>query len=108
MLNELIKQLAKSKFTEYENIAVEIAKAALSGVSLLHSKGVTHWDLKSSNILISNQGKDPGIKVKLCDFGESWGNIVQATNYKKTHKTSIYKGLLVTVVKYFKCIEIKS
>ena len=73
-LNELIKQLTKSKFTGYENIIiVEIAKGAPNGVSFLHSKGVAHRDLKPSNILICNQRKDPGVKVKLCDFGESWG-----------------------------------
>ena len=56
--------------------------------------------LKPSNILMRNQRKGPGIKVKLCDFGESWGNIVLATNYKKdTHTTSI---------KSYKCIEIKT
>ena len=97
--NELIKQLTKSKCTEYENIIVEIAEGALNGVSFLHLKGVAHWDLKLSNILMRNQRKGPGIKVKLCDFGESWGNIVLATNYKKdTHTTSI---------KSYKCIEIK-
>ena len=107
-LNELIKQLTKSKFTGYENVIVEIAKGALSGVSFLHSKGVPHRDLKPIYILISNKRNDPGIKVKLCDFGESWGNTELATNYKKTHTTSIYKGLLVTVVKSYKCIGIKS
>ena len=95
-LNELIKQLTKSKFTGYENVIVEIAKGALSGVSFLHSKGVPHRDLKPIYILISNKRNDPGIKVKLCDFGESWGNTELATNYKKTRTTSIYKGLLVT------------
>ena len=107
-LNELIKQLTKSKFTGYENIIVEIAEGALSGVSFLYSKGVAQHDLKPSNILISKQRKDPGIKVILCDFGESWGNIVLATNYKKTHTANIYTGLLVAVIKSYKCIEIKS
>ena len=100
--------MTKSKFTGYENIIVQIAEGALNGVSFLHSKGVGHRDVKPSNILTSNQRKDPGIKVKLCDFGESWGNIVLATNYKKRHTTSIYKSLFVTAVKSYKCIEIKS
>ena len=107
-LNELTRQLTKSKFTVYKNIIVEIAKGARNGVSFLHSKGIAHWDLKPSNILISNQRKEPGIKAKLCDFGEFRGNIALATNYKKTHTTSIHKGLLVTVVKSYKCIKIKS
>ena len=79
---------------------MEIAKGALNDVSFLHSR-VAHWDLKPSNILISNQRKDPGIKVKLCDFEETWGNIVLATNYKKTHTSSIHKDLLVTIVKSY-------
>ena len=107
-LNELIKQLTKSKCTGYKNIIVKIVEGALNGVLFLHSKWVVHRDLRSSNILISKHRKDHGIKVKLCDFGESWGNIVVATSYKKTHTTSIYKCLLVTVVKSYKCIEIKS
>ena len=97
-LNESSKQLTKSKFTRYENILVGIAEGALNDVSFLHSKGIAHQYLRLSNILVSNLWKDPGIKVKLRDFGESWGNIALATNYKKTHTISIYKGLLVTVL----------
>ena len=47
-LNELIRQLARSKFTLYKNIIVEIAKGALKGVLFLQSKGVAHWDLKTT------------------------------------------------------------
>ena len=71
-LNELIEQLTKSKFTGYKNIIVEIAEGALNSVQFLHSKGVAHRDLKPGNILLSNERKDPEMKVKLCDFGESW------------------------------------
>ena len=97
-LKKLLKQLTKSKFTKYENILVGIAEVALNGVSFLHSKGIAHQNFRLSNILVSNLWKDPGIKVKLCDFGESWGNIALANNYKKTHTISIYKDLLVTVL----------
>ena len=106
-LNELIKQLSKSKFTGYGNIIVGIANLR-SMVYCFYTQKGAHRDLKPSNILISNQRKDPGIKVKLCDFGEPWANILLATNFKKTHITIIYKGLFVTVVKSYKYIEIKS
>ena len=53
-LNELSKQLTKSKFTRYENILVGIAEAALNDVSFLHSKGIAHQYLRLSNILVSN------------------------------------------------------
>ena len=53
-LNELSKQLTKSKFTRYENILVGIAEAVLNDVSFLHSKGIAHQYLRLSNILVSN------------------------------------------------------
>ena len=39
-------------------------KDLLSGIECLHSKNMVHRDLKTSNILYSNQGI-----LKICDFG---------------------------------------
>lgn len=40
------------------------------GLKDLHSLGITHWDIKLSNILINNN-KYPITKVKICDLGSS-------------------------------------
>ena len=42
---------------------------------------------------MSNPKDDFGVlQVKLSDFGESWGNIVQVTQCMKTHTVNIYNG----------------
>jgi serine/threonine protein kinase len=54
----------KNKFNDYEmiNIAYEVAIA----LKYLHSRKITHCDLKSSNILL-----DENMKIKVSDFGLS-------------------------------------
>ena len=55
--------------------------------------GVSHRDLKPSNIFVSNPKDDFGIlQVKLPDFGESRGIIVQMTQCMETHTVNIYKS----------------
>ena len=68
-------------------------KALLDRLTFLHGKGVAHRDLKPSNVLISNteEGCQDDL-VKLCDFGESWGNIVESTQCFKTNTVNVYKG----------------
>ena len=91
--NDLIKELSKPNSHGYELLIVQLAQGVLNGLTFLHEKGVSHRDLKPSNILVSNPKVELDfIQVKLSDFGESWGNIVQATQCMKTHTTNIYKG----------------
>ena len=70
----------------------KIAVGVLRGVAYLHSQGVAHRDLKPGNILLSNTTGE--LQVKLTDFGESWGNIVNNTNAMKTHTVNVFKGRL--------------
>ena len=44
-----------------------ILKAIANGMDHLHQQNILHCDLKSSNILLSNDKK----KIKICDFGLS-------------------------------------
>jgi cell division cycle 2-like protein len=39
-------------------------KDLLEGLNYLHSRNIIHRDLKTSNLLYSNQGR-----LKICDFG---------------------------------------
>ena len=91
--NDLLMQLSKSVCHGYELITLQLTEGILDGLTFLHEMGVSHRDLKPSNILVSNPKDDFGVlQVKLSDFGESWGNIVQATQCMKTHTVNIHKG----------------
>ena len=96
-LAEVIKHLSRPICHGYQNLIVEAAEGTLDGISYLHSQGIAHRDLKLSNLPVSDKVIDNSnsIMIKLCDFGESWGNIVQATNCKKTHTANVFKGILI-------------
>ncbi|CAN3364590.1 serine/threonine-protein kinase Rad53p [Diutina catenulata] len=49
-----------------EDATQVIAKQILEGIAYVHSKGISHRDLKPDNILIA---QDDPIKVKITDFG---------------------------------------
>ena len=91
--NDLLMQLSKPVCHGYELIILQLAQGTLDGLTFLHEIGVSHRDLKPRNILVSNPKDNFGVlQVKLSDFGESWGNIVQATQCMKTHTVNIHKG----------------
>ena len=90
--NDLLMQLSKPVCHGCELIILQLAVDIFDGLTFLHEMGVSYRDLKPRNILVSNPKDDIGVlKVKLSDFGESWGNIVQATQCMKTHAVKIYK-----------------
>lgn len=68
----MIKKLAKegNPFMS-PRLACQVARDVACALGLLHSKGILHRDVKSSNVLVdmdSTQGPDGGPLVKLCDF----------------------------------------
>ena len=88
--NDLLMQLSKPVCHGYELTILQLAQGILDGLTFLHEMGVSFRDLKPSNILVSNPKDHFGVlQVKLPDFGESWGNIVQATQSMKTHTVNI-------------------
>jgi serine/threonine protein kinase len=50
--------------------AAHVSKAILDALSHVHSKGIMHRDIKSSNILVDIEGNSEDCMpiVKLCDF----------------------------------------
>jgi serine/threonine protein kinase len=71
-LEGMIKKLAKEgKPFMSPRLACQVARDVACALGLLHSKGILHRDIKSSNVLVdmdSTQGPDGGPLVKLCDF----------------------------------------
>ena len=59
---ELKDKIKSSAIPETE--AIEIAKQIAEGLEAAHKKGIVHRDIKSQNIMITNDGK-----VKIMDFG---------------------------------------
>ena len=94
-LSDLVKYLSRPNTRGYQSLITTAAQGTLDGLAFLHSRGVAHRDLKLSNILVGKDmfNNENNLVVKLCDFGESWGNIIQATNCKKTHTTNVFKGM---------------
>ena len=86
-LSDLIKHLSRPNCRCYKNLIMDL--------TFLHSRGVAYRDFKLSNVLVGKNkfNNASNLVVKLYDFGESWGNIAQATNYKKSHTTNAFKGI---------------
>ena len=92
-VNDLLLQLSKPSSHGYDFIILKLAQGILNGLSFLHELGVAQRDLKPSNILVNNPKKTSArLQAKLGHFGESWGNIVEATECIKTHTINVYKG----------------
>ena len=49
-----------------EHIVQEVTRQILEGIAYVHSKGISHRDIKPDNILLASE--DP-IQVKISDFG---------------------------------------
>src|SRR6266849_4962970 len=60
---ETIKEKIKERPLPIEE-AVNIAIAVAEGLAKAHEKGITHRDIKSDNIMLTNEGS-----VKIMDFG---------------------------------------
>ena len=92
-VNDLLLQLSKPIIHCYDFIIFKLAQGILNRLSFLHELGVVHRDLKQSNILVNNPKKTSNLlQVKLGDFGESWGNIVEVTECMKTPTINVYNG----------------
>lgn len=66
---------------------LQYTKEIISALSYIHSRGLSHGNIHPSNILLDENGK-----IKLCDFGASFG----------THTVEIRQDL---IVKYFSAPE---
>ena len=111
-LDGLIKELGPATLRlEFTNMISIICDYVTESSRYLHRNNVAHRDLKSGNILVSNQHifklQKSGIKqklwnekpceVKLTDFGESWSKICQDTKACKSYTTRVFTGTVNSV-----------
>uniref|UniRef100_A0A8B9KNT3 Si:dkey-240h12.4 n=1 Tax=Astyanax mexicanus TaxID=7994 RepID=A0A8B9KNT3_ASTMX len=76
----------KESLTETE--AIEFLKQILEGVSYMHGKHVTHFDLKPENIMLSDKHA-PNPDIKIIDFGMAHC-FIQGEEYKSMGGTPQY------------------
>ena len=70
MIMELVEGVTLSEYQKENNVpletALDIIRQILSALNYAHSLGVTHRDIKPTNVMITGQGQ-----IKLLDFGIS-------------------------------------
>lgn len=101
--NELKDLLSHIVFTEPQ--IKKLMRDLLDGTVYLHSRNIVHRDMKSSNLLYSNQGR-----LKICDFGLARKLASVETNLTQEVITMWYRPpeLLVGAEKYSLEVDIWS
>jgi serine/threonine protein kinase len=106
-LDKLLKFLDRQGLIEKLPLAKKIARDVANGVHFLHQRDIVHRDIKTANVLMSNQhycslenqerievawSNEP-IRCKLADFGESRSLVFQTdVNVLKTATSNIVRG----------------
>lgn len=63
---ETLQNKVKKEGRLLADVAIQYAKEILMGLNVCHQNGISHGDIKTSNILLDSYGR-----VKICDFGMS-------------------------------------
>ena len=67
-LKELLRKFRANQTNPSDSFKETLAIQMLDGLNLLHSRGIIHRDIRSSNFLVSSNENYP-IILKLCDIG---------------------------------------
>ena len=65
LMHDSLTEFIENNYLKYpENVVKYILRKSLEGFHYLHEKDIIHRDIKSDNILVSEEGE-----IKVADFG---------------------------------------
>ena len=88
-----LRQLLDTTLEQFpDSLKHEALYHIVSGLEYLHSKGIVHGDLKSANVLVSENEKGDYV-FKLCDMGQTHAILISklATNMSANRSTKVTK-----------------
>ena len=109
-LSDFLLKINEHNCAGFHEVVNHAATEIIDGLAYLHGKGIAHRDLKTANILVSNQHYSSlsvdteefqqiyqarPIACKLTDFGESRSLFIQTQAVLSTKTTTIDRGTVV-------------
>ena len=106
-LSDFLIKIDEYDSAGYQEMVSHAATEIISGLAYLHQTGIAHRDLKTANILVSNQHycsmsvksrdlhesyHERPIARKLTDFGESRSPFVQTQQLYSSKTTTVDRG----------------
>ena len=109
-LSDFLLKINEHNFAGFQEVFNHAATEIIDGLAYLHSQGIAHRDMKTANILVSNQHYislstvseefeqmyyERPIACKLTDFGESRSLLIQTQAVLSSKTSTVDRGTVV-------------